>query len=91
MESGLLNSYGVGNAAGGFTIGKDTFALGYPLTINDVVYRCLPTPMRTRDDGECKRWPKSVQIGKSRVRVTYWWGVEPGVGRVKISNEFETL
>jgi len=90
-ESGILTSYGVGNDAGGFKVGDDSFALGYPLTINGVVYRCLPTPTRSQDDGECKKWPRSVRVGKSRVRVTYWFGVQPGVGRVKISNEFSVI
>jgi len=90
-ETGVLVAYAMGNDSGGFTITRGSrkieFAVGYPLTLAGTRYpRCLPVPSRTRDDHECKKWPRNLLVGKSRVRVTYWWQNEPGVGLVRASD-----
>jgi len=91
VVTGVLVAYAMGNDSGGFTIarGSETieFSVGYPLTLAGTLYpRCLPAPSRIRDDREGKRWPRSLFVGKSRVRVTYWWQNEPGVGLVRASD-----
>ncbi len=89
-ETGVLADYGVGNDTGGFTVRwgnvSHVFILGFPLRLAGTLYRCLPMPTRVHDDGICKKWPVNVVLGKSKVRVTYWWQNDPGVGRVRVSD-----
>jgi hypothetical protein len=89
-ETGILTTYGIGNDTGGFTVKRGAisreFAVGFPLRLAGTLYRCLPIPSRKHDDGNCKRWPAALVVGKSRVRVTYWWQEQPGVGRVRVSD-----
>jgi hypothetical protein len=91
---GVLTDYGVGNDTGGLSIRKadgstEQFLLAFPTKVNDKVfdvYRCS----RTSKDpdqrvGNCT--PGNVHIGKTRVRVTYWWRKAPRGTLVKASNE----
>jgi len=97
FEQGRLTIYTLGNHGGGLTImrsnGKrDDFFIAYPNKINGKHYLCaeLPSIHNSPDDVSCNQRPPNVVVGKTSVRVTYWWGTMYGKP-AKISDEITTL
>ena len=64
-----------------------------PDLIDGKYYDCLVPPyvgQPERDSISCPDWPSNVLVGKTRVRVVYWWGNVQG-RRDRISDEIFTL
>jgi hypothetical protein len=90
---GILTGYGVGNDTGGLSIKKadgrtDQFFLAFPTTVDEEVFDVYRCSRASKNPdlrvGNCT--PRNVRIGKSRVRVTYWWQKAPWGTSVKVSN-----
>ncbi len=82
-DTGVLTAYDLGNHNGGMTIrhadGTSAhFFIALPNKINGRRYGCEMLPWvgepASMRDAKCEVRP-AVVIGKTRVRVSYWWGV----------------
>lgn len=80
--AGVLLSFGIGMRAGGFTIRDNAgqivaFAVArLPFRVDGVPIDCPlpPRPGEPRNPRLCPRWPATLHLGATRVRVTYWEG-----------------
>ena len=95
---GRLTDIGFGMGSGGLTVrtaaGKtvDLYTAHPPFKINGKTVECPQPPKRdfvpSRED--CPRWPSSVVVGRSDVRVPYWRGERYGNSTL-ITNGFNTI
>jgi hypothetical protein len=80
-ENGVLTSFGIGNDTAGIALrlgnGRtDQLFLAFPHTFNGKLARCrqVADPSVAPGYTDCKeQLPASIVVGKTRVRVTYWW------------------
>jgi hypothetical protein len=87
---GVLVDYGVGADAGGFTLktrsGKTfNFAVGTKMMMNGVLVQC------TAPDDNCPNWPRSIVLGLSRVKVTYWKTVDQNGNPIEESSRIDSV
>jgi hypothetical protein len=103
FELGTLVEYTLGNHSGGLTIRRkdgtfDLFLIAYPNKINGRHYLCQSLPYvgetgpypGAAAEPKPASCPKNVIVGKTDVRVSYWWGTMRGKP-AKISDEITTF
>jgi hypothetical protein len=80
-ENGVLTAFGIGNDTAGVALhlsdGRtDKFYLAFPHTFNGKLAHCrqVAEPSIAPGFTECKeQLPANIIVGKTRVRITYWW------------------
>jgi hypothetical protein len=97
-EDGRLVDYSLGKHGGDLAVllpsgQRDLVYIAYPNKINGHHYLCQTLPRVGEEKPAailCSERPPNIVVGRTHVRVTYWWGTYLGQ-RAKISDEISTL
>jgi hypothetical protein len=96
-ESGILTGFGIGNDTAGIAIKRSdgrtvNFFLAFPHTFDGKRATCkqISEPSIAPGYSECKeRLPANIVLGKTHVRITYWWAKYEG-SRVRVTDAVAT-
>jgi hypothetical protein len=96
-ESGVLAGFGIGNDTAGVAIKRSdgrtvNFFLAFPHTFDGKRSTCkqVAAPAVAPGFTECKeQLPSRFVVGKTHVRVTYWWQMYEGT-RVRVTDTIST-
>ncbi len=78
---GILNDYGIGNSSGTLYLQdsksgtEETFYISSSIQIDGKPVTCIAPPKGDFSPSAdlCSDWPKSLVLGKTKVRVSYWF------------------